>query len=93
MAMNIPDPNPMPTYKSLKEIQMRKDMLLRDIHKDDKQMKQLWADLFHSPASAALQTPTKRFTGLMNTGAGVLDGLILGWKLYRKFKGGHLFKK
>ena len=30
---------------------------------------------------------TKRFSGLINTGAGVLDGLILGWKLYRKFGG------
>ena len=25
---------------------------------------------------------------MMKTGAGVLDGLILGWKLYRKFGGG-----
>jgi len=93
MAMNIPDSTPMQTYQSLKEIRMRKDMLLKDIHKDDKQIKKLWADLFHSPVSPALQTPTKRLSGLMNTGAGVLDGLILGWKLYRKFKGGHLLKK
>ena len=32
-------------------------------------------------------TPTQRFSGAISTGAGILDGLILGWKLYRKFSG------
>ena len=31
---------------------------------------------------------------MINMGAGVIDGVILGWKIYRKFKGSRsLFKK
>ena len=28
----------------------------------------------------------RRWSTVINTGAGVVDGLLLGWKLYRKFK-------
>lgn len=68
---------------------MRKTQLLVDINKDSNRIGKLWGELFHAPKKDA--TPTKRFTGLMNTGAGILDGVILGWKLYRKF--GKRFKK
>lgn len=59
-------------------------MLRNDILKDDQKIKKLWSSLFHPDKSAT--TPSRRFNGLMNAGAGVLDGVILGWKLYRKFK-------
>ena len=76
---------PAPAYKSLQEIRMRKQMLKKDIRKDDKLMKDLFGSIF-KPAEAKSTLPTKRFGFMMNTGAGILDGLILGWKLYRKFK-------
>jgi hypothetical protein len=43
----------------------------------------LWKTLFHKKTH-----PSKgmRISELMSTGAGMLDGLFLGWKLYRKFK-------
>lgn len=82
--LDITTPSP---YKSLEEIRARKDSLIKEIRKDDKQIRTLWNSLFHRPEAVGLMTPTKRITGLMSTGAGVLDGLILGWKLYRKFKG------
>jgi hypothetical protein len=73
-------------YKSLAELRMRKKILLNDIQKDDEQIKELWDNLFHKRSSSIASTPTRRFSGLINTGAGILDGIILGWKLYRKFK-------
>lgn len=82
-----------PTYKSLEEIRTRKDSLKKEIRQDDKQIKGLWGDLFHKPEAMGVMTPSKRITGLMSTGAGVLDGLILGWKLYRKFKGNKRTKR
>ncbi|MBR5656312.1 MAG: hypothetical protein IKW98_06480 [Prevotella sp.] len=82
--LDITTPSP---YKSLEEIRARKDSLIKEIRKDDKQIRTHWNSLFHRPEAVGLMTPTKRITGLMSTGAGVLDGLILGWKLYRKFKG------
>lgn len=71
-------------YTSLTAIQNRKERLRKQIQKDNTEINTLWKTLFHKETH-----PSKgmRISGLMNTGAGVLDGLILGWKLYRKFKG------
>lgn len=74
----------MPSYKSLVAIKKRKEQLRKQIQKDDAQIHALWKTLFHKPEKSS---KGMRVSGLMNTGAGVLDGLILGWKLYRKFKG------
>lgn len=74
-------------YKSLEEIRLRKDTLLKEIRQDDKRIHQLWSSLFHKPEALSAKTPpARRINSLLNTGAGLLDGLILGWKLYRKFK-------
>jgi hypothetical protein len=79
------------TFESLEEISTRKQKLLSEIQADRDNIKDMWDDLFHKEEES---TPTGRFNKLMSTGAGVLDGIILGWKLYRKFKGGtSLFKK
>ena len=74
------------TYHTLDEIRLRKAQLTTDIVKDSNRLATLWNDLFHKPKEKA--TPTQRLSGLISTGAGVLDGLILGWKLYRKLGGG-----
>lgn len=77
--------NPLQTYRSLEEIRMRKEMLRREIQKDNGQIKSTWDGLFHTEKAT---TPSKRMSGFMSTGAGVMDGIILGWKLYRKFYSG-----
>ena len=74
------------SYKSLEAIQTRKDALLKDIRKDDQQLRLLWGNLFHKPTMLVSASPSRRISGLMSAGAGVLDGAILAWKLYRKFK-------
>lgn len=73
------------TIHTLEEIVMRKNIVLESIHEDDKKIKELWGSLFHSNDPSS-KTPAKRITGFLNIGAGVLDGAILAWKLYRKFK-------
>lgn len=74
------------TYRTLDDIRQRKDQLLNDISGDSTAMQTLWDSTFHKPAG--IVTPTSRFSGMMKTGIGVLDGVILGWKLYRRFKPG-----
>ncbi len=75
------------TYKSLSDLRLRKEMLKNDILKDDHEARNLWNDLFHKPEAFKKDaTPSKRIHGLMNIGAGAVDGIVLGWKLYRKFK-------
>jgi hypothetical protein len=78
-------------YKSLSQIRARKEVLLEEIQKEDKKIKELWESLFyHEDLLSA--SPTKRISGLLNTGASIIDGLILGWKLYRKFHGYSFFR-
>ncbi len=79
-------------YQSLEEIERRKDKLRDDMDIDNDQIKALWNDLVHNPDITS-NNPSKRVSALMNTGVGIIDGLILGWKIYRKFNGSRLFRK
>ena len=79
------------SFKSLEDIQERKLQLRRSLRKDSQQMKDLMAQLFHKPTTKAASTPAKRLQRVINTGTSVIDGALLGWKLYHKFKRGKLF--
>lgn len=75
------------TYKSLADIRLRKEILRNDILKDDHKIQGLWKSLFHKPAIANSNAkPSERIQSLMNNSVGIVDGLLLAWKLYRKFK-------
>ena len=81
------------TFRTLDQLQEKKANLLKDIQADDRKIKSLWSDLFYNNASTQPTTPTKRLASLMSTGAGIVDGILLGWKLYRKFsRGGRMLK-
>ncbi|MBQ6209393.1 MAG: hypothetical protein IJK42_06440 [Prevotella sp.] len=74
------------SYRSLDAIRARKEYILKDIQQDDKQIRNLWGNLFHKPSLAASsKLPSRRINSLMTTSAGIFDGIILAWKLYRKF--------
>ena len=70
---------------NLNDLRIRKESLKRDIQADEKQIADLWQRLVTPPQQTGLMTPSKRMTGLLSTGMNVVDGLLLGWKLYRKF--------
>lgn len=72
-------------YNSLEAISDRKNVLITEIRNDEKQVRQLWSQLFAKREPISALTPSKRISAMMSTGAGVFDGIILGWKLYRKF--------
>ena len=71
-------------YKTLKAISERKQQLLTGIRADHAQMDTLWKDL-----TAKHEQPTRglRMADMLNTGAGIFDGAMLGLKLYRKYYG------
>ena len=75
--------NTHPNYTTLDDIRQRKDELLGDIRKDDREMRTLWNTLFRKPDMLVSSSPSKRLSSLMSTSVGVLDAAILGWKLYR----------
>ena len=76
-----------PTYTTLRSIEERKLQLLKEIRKDNHQINKLRKQLFAKPTALTMRRGKKMsMQGLMTTSAGVFDGLLLVWKLYRKFK-------
>lgn len=74
-------------YHSIEEIRARKALLQKDIQADEAKIDEKWHSLFRKPkAMSKTATPSQRVVSIVNSGAGVLDGLLLVWKLYRKFK-------
>lgn len=79
------------SYKSLSEIRLKKQLLQEEIKKDDLIIRNLWNDIFHKKDIVS-STPSKRINALLSVGAGIIDSLILGWKLYNKFNNSPLLK-
>lgn len=76
-----------PAYTTLRSIEERKLQLLKEIRKDNQQINKLRKQLFAKPTALTTRRGRKMsMQGLMTTSAGVFDGLLLVWKLYRKFK-------
>lgn len=75
------------TYESIDEIMARKQLLLKNIQKDAEKIDVQWHSLFKKPEGLKKNaTTSQRLNTIINTGAGALDGFLLAWKLYRKFK-------
>ena len=74
------------TFSSLEEIEAYKQEVRQEVHNDEQHIAQLWKELFYKEESRMPKTPLQKVMGMVNMGSGVIDGLILGWKLYRKFK-------
>ena len=75
------------SFNSIDEILARKELLRKDIEKDSERIDQQWHSLFHKPTALTKNASTsQRINSFINAGAGALDGILLVWKLYRKFK-------
>lgn len=75
------------SYQSIGEIRLRKAALQKEIEADSAKIDEKWHSLFKKPeALSKSATPSQRISGIISSGAGVLDGILLVWKLYRKFK-------
>ena len=75
------------SYQSIEKIRLRKAALQKEIEADSAKIDEKWHSLFKKPeALSKSATPSQRISGIISSGAGVLDGILLVWKLYRKFK-------
>lgn len=74
-------------FCSIAEIEEYKSRVKEDIQDDEAKIASLWNSLFHKEESTMPKTPVQKIISLANLGTGILDGVILGWKLYRKFHG------
>ena len=73
-------------YRTLEDIEQRKDEILAQLRQSDKQMKQQWHSIFKKPDSLTSLSPARRMASLMSNSIGALDVMLLTWKLYRKYK-------
>lgn len=86
--MNTDNSSSLDSLTALKE---RQQTIKKQLNYSEKRLGTIWNEIFHSPAAKERNSPTLRAMTLITSYAGVIDGAILGWKLYRKF--GKLAKK
>ena len=72
-------------YQSLLAIRARKMQLNKEIQRSEQEIKTTWNTLFHPKKDPTPNTPTQRFLSLASSSVGLIDGALLGWKLYKKF--------
>lgn len=75
------------TIDSLTVLRNHQAELKQRLMESEDKLGVIWNDIFHNPVSQNLNSPTQRAVSLITSYAGVIDGAILGWKLYRKFNG------
>lgn len=72
-------------YASLLAIRARKTELRKQLEESGNEVHALWNEIFR-PAQPNPQSPTERFMSFVGNSVGLIDGAILGWKLYRRFR-------
>lgn len=75
------------SYQSLDDIQTERHRLHAAISDKGDEIRASWDALFHTEEKHVVRTPTQRLIGYAHTAAGVFDGMLLGWKLYRRLNG------
>lgn len=74
-------------FRSLTDIRDYKEDLRKQIERDESSIAEKWDDLFHKEEPEP-QNKAQKITKMLSLGTGVFDGVMLGWKLYRKYKEG-----
>ena len=72
-------------YQSLLAIRARKTQLNKDIQRSEQEIKATWNSIFHPKKLPTPKTPAQRLVALASSSMGLIDGALLGWKLYKKF--------
>ena len=72
-------------YQSLLAIHARKIQLNKEIQRSEQEIKTTWDSIFHPKKDPVPNSPTQRFLSLASSSVGLIDGALLGWKLYKKF--------
>lgn len=92
MTQNIAE-NDERQFQSLTDIRNYKEELRKQIKHDEENIAAKWDDLFHKE-EVAPNGKAQKLARMLSLGTGVFDGVMLGWKLYRKYQeGSFLFGK
>lgn len=69
-------------FDTIDAIHHRKEKLLLEIRDNVKNIDKNWKSMFKNEEP---KSKNSRWINILNTSTGIIDGVILGWKLYRKF--------
>ncbi len=73
-------------YRSIADMRRRKRQLRHEIAVSEKMITHSWHELFHRHGKRRPASRTVRIGNVVSTGVSVVDGALLVWKLYRRFK-------
>ena len=73
--------------ESLKTLNEQRASIKSEMNAKEKEMRKLWNNLFHKEPQTLRESlsPTHRALSMLSSSTAVIDGLLLGWKLYRRF--------
>lgn len=75
------------TITSLEDIVAYKDSLHQQIEQEEERIAKKWNILFHKE-EAMPQGKAQKFARMLSLSTTMFDGIMLGWKLYRKYQEG-----
>lgn len=82
------------TITSLEHIAKMKSETHAELNKSEEKLGDLWDEMFHQPSEEEMTSPTQKVISWAMSSAGLIDGALLGWKLYKRLgQGFRFFKK
>lgn len=70
---------------TIAQLKAQQEIVRAQLRTEQKEMRRQWDRLFRK-GSKSPKTPTQRVLGFVAKGSTLFDGVVLGWKLYKKFK-------
>lgn len=70
---------------TIAELKAQEDLVRAQLKAEEKEIRRQWDRLFKAKRRSP-KTPSQRFLGFFSKGTSLVDGAILGWKLYKKFR-------
>ncbi|MCD8283004.1 MAG: hypothetical protein LUC22_07110 [Prevotella sp.] len=73
-------------YRSIGDMRRRRRQLKHEIAANERAISGLWNNLFHRRRNRRPASRARRLSSVVATGVNVVDGALLAWKLYKRFK-------
>lgn len=73
------------SISTLSELKAQADLIREQIRVEESEMHRHWNSLTNQSKNES-KSKTQRLIGFLTKGSTIIDGALLGWKLYRKFK-------
>lgn len=76
-----------PNIDSLEDLLLRKQQLQEELETSEEHLSNIWNAMFRQPSDEDMKSPTKRIMANIASASALIDGALLGWKLYRRLGG------